>query len=62
MFKSPEALKRLVDYAVTKFHIYAKEHFLTELFCRNGKHYPQVEVLIVFDGSWTKEYTMNFIA
>ncbi|KAL6440867.1 hypothetical protein ACFW04_003353 [Cataglyphis niger] len=62
MFKSPEALKQLVDYAVTKFYIYANEHFLTELFCRNGKHYPQVEVLIVFDGSWTKEYTMNFIA
>jgi len=62
MFKSPEALKQLVDYAVTKFYTYANEHFLTESFCRNSKHYPQVEALIVFDGSWTKEYTMNFIA
>ncbi|EFN72998.1 hypothetical protein EAG_11290 [Camponotus floridanus] len=62
MFKSPEALKQLVDYAVTKFYTYANEHFLTESFCRNSKRYPQVEALIVFDGSWTKEYTMNFIA
>ncbi|XP_039308640.1 uncharacterized protein LOC105198717 isoform X2 [Solenopsis invicta] len=62
VFKSPEALKRLVDRAVAKFSIYTNDHLLTELLCRRRKHYPQVEALIVFDGSWTKEYTMNFVA
>ncbi|XP_011700217.1 PREDICTED: uncharacterized protein LOC105457309 [Wasmannia auropunctata] len=62
VFKTAEALKRLVDHVVTKFSVYANDYLLTELLCRNGKHYPQVEALIVFDGSWTKEYTMDFVA
>ncbi|XP_012215810.1 uncharacterized protein [Linepithema humile] len=62
MFRSSQVLKRLVDYAVTKFSVYANDHLLTELLCRNRKHYPQIETLIVFDGAWTKEYTMDFIA
>lgn len=62
MYRSSQVLKRLVDYAVTKFSVYANDYLLTELLCRNRKHYPQIEALIVFDGTWTKEYTMDFIA
>ncbi|XP_071580984.1 uncharacterized protein [Temnothorax nylanderi] len=62
VFKSPEALKRLVDHAIAKFSVYANNHLLTELLCRNRKRYPQVEALIVFDGSWTEEYTMDLVA
>ncbi|XP_011349315.1 uncharacterized protein LOC105286222 isoform X2 [Ooceraea biroi] len=61
-FKSPEALRELVDYAVTKFSDYANNHLLTELLCRDKKPYPQVEALIAFDGAWTREHTMDFIA
>ncbi|XP_011864276.1 PREDICTED: uncharacterized protein LOC105560094 isoform X2 [Vollenhovia emeryi] len=62
VFKSPGALKRLVDHAIAKFLVYANDHLLTELLCRNEKRYPQVEALISFDGSWTEEYTMDFVA
>ncbi|TGZ52877.1 Uncharacterized protein DBV15_10985 [Temnothorax longispinosus] len=62
VFKSPEALKRLVDHAIAKFSVYANDHLLTELLCRNRKRYPQIEALIVFDGSWTEEYTMDLVA
>lgn len=52
----------MVDYAVTEFSIYANDYLLTELLCRHEKYHPQIETLIVFDGSWSKEYTTNFIA
>lgn len=35
---------------------------MTEQLCRFRKYYPQVEALIVFDGSLTKEYTVDLIA
>ncbi|XP_020295729.1 uncharacterized protein LOC109860805 isoform X2 [Pseudomyrmex gracilis] len=62
MFRTSEALKRVVDHAVTKFTDYTNNYLLTELLCRGKRHYPRVEAFVVFDGAWTTEYTMDFIA
>lgn len=61
-FKYPEILKRMVDHAVDTFSVYANNYLLTESLCRDRKSYPQVETLIIFDGAWTKEHTMDFFA
>ena len=58
---SPEALQQLVDIAVEKFYTYARNHLFPKLPCHQINQ-PQVEALIVFDGAWTIEYTIDFLS
>ncbi|KAK2580344.1 hypothetical protein KPH14_001241 [Odynerus spinipes] len=59
---SDEALKRLVNYAVDTFANYTEKHLLTESHCHYSNFRLQAEVIVVFDGAWTQEYTMDFIS
>ncbi|XP_068988935.1 uncharacterized protein [Bombus flavifrons] len=58
---SPEALQQLVDIAIEKFYTYARNHLFPKLPCHQINQ-PQVEALIVFDGAWTIEYTIDFLS
>ncbi|XP_076243007.1 uncharacterized protein LOC143184564 [Calliopsis andreniformis] len=59
---SPEALQRMVDNTVEKFYSYAEKYLFPELPCYQHINQPQVEALIVFDGAWSIEYTIDFLA
>ncbi|XP_035730991.1 uncharacterized protein LOC118445508 isoform X1 [Vespa mandarinia] len=59
---SDEALKRLINYAVDIFTNYTEKHLLTESHCYNKNIQLQAEVIIVFDGAWTPDYTKDFIS
>lgn len=58
---SPKALQQLVDIAIEKFYTYARNHLFPKLPCHQINQ-PQVEALIVFDGAWTIEYTIDFLS
>lgn len=57
----PEILQNLVESATEQFYTYAETYLLPELPCQEINH-PRVEAFIVFDGSWTVEYTVEFLA
>lgn len=57
-----ESLKTMVNYAVSKFTNYVNDHLFTELRCHKEKKYPRVQVLVAFDGSWSREYTQDFLS
>lgn len=59
---SPEALQRMVDLATDKFYAYAENHLFPESPCREQLNEPRVEALIVLDGAWSIEYTIDFLA
>lgn len=58
---SPEALQRMVDTATDKFYTYAENNLFPKLPCREVNQ-PRVEALIVLDGAWSIEYTIDFLA
>ncbi|XP_034193344.2 uncharacterized protein LOC117610267 isoform X1 [Osmia lignaria lignaria] len=57
----PEILQNLVESATEQFYTYAETYLFPELPCQQINH-SRVEALIVFDGSWTVEYTVDFLA
>ena len=61
-YMSPEVLQRMVDYATEKFYSYAENHLFPELPCYQPINQPRIEALIVFDGAWSVEYTIDFLA
>ncbi|XP_076648482.1 uncharacterized protein LOC143356564 isoform X2 [Halictus rubicundus] len=58
---SPDALHRLVGYAIEKFYSYTENHLFPEVACQEVDS-PRLEALIVFDGAWSIEYTRDFLA
>ncbi|XP_044580110.1 uncharacterized protein LOC123262112 [Cotesia glomerata] len=61
-YMTDESLKTMVNHAVSKFTTYVNDHLFTELRCHKEKKYPRVQVLVAFDGSWSKEYTQDFLS
>ncbi|XP_024937056.1 uncharacterized protein LOC107264079 isoform X2 [Cephus cinctus] len=61
-YMTDEALERMAGYASNAFFNYADKYLFTELHCYNEKEKPHVEMLIAFDGAWSKEYTQDFLA
>ncbi|XP_017793338.1 PREDICTED: uncharacterized protein LOC108575131 [Habropoda laboriosa] len=59
---SPEALQRMVDVAIEKFYAYAENHLFPELPCQQQTDRPRIEALIVLDGAWSIDYTIDFLA
>lgn len=59
---SPEALQRMTEHAIEKFYTYAEHHLFPEVPCHQPRNQPRVEVLIVFDGAWSIDYTTDFLA
>lgn len=58
---SPETLQQMVDFATEKFYTYAENHLFPELSCHQINQ-PQIEAIIIFDGGWTIQYTIDFLA
>lgn len=63
-----QALRRLVNRAVEHFGRYTDQHLFSAVICRSdisgtaSTQPPRLELLVAFDGSWTKEYTTKFFA
>lgn len=51
----------MVDFATEKFYTYAENHLFPELSCHQINQ-PQIEAIIIFDGGWTIQYTIDFLA
>ena len=61
---SEAALQRLVVRAVEAFSYYADEHLFSAVQCRGepSQPKPRLELLLAVDGSWSRQYTANFLA
>lgn len=59
---SPEALQRMVDIAIEKFYAYAEYHLFPAVPCQQEADRPRVEALVVLDGAWSIDYTIDFLA
>ncbi|XP_031784515.1 uncharacterized protein LOC100680378 isoform X1 [Nasonia vitripennis] len=60
---SDAALQRLVVRSVENFAHYTEDYLFTAVQCRNRRRrQSRVEVMVAFDGSWTTEYTRDFLA
>ncbi|XP_043288146.1 uncharacterized protein [Venturia canescens] len=56
-------LKSMAKLAVNAFNSYTMHNLFTEVHCpQNEKIYPTVEVVVTFDGSWTENYTADFLS
>ncbi|XP_031849277.1 uncharacterized protein LOC116434747 isoform X2 [Nomia melanderi] len=58
---SPEALQKMVNFAIKAFYNYTEKHMFPELPCQQVDQ-PRVETLIAFDGTWSTENTRDFLA
>ncbi|XP_008544893.1 uncharacterized protein LOC103569388 [Microplitis demolitor] len=61
-YMTDDALDMMVNYAVNKFTNYVNNNLFTELRCHKEKKYPNVEIFVAFDGSWSQEYTQDFLS
>ncbi|KAG7207191.1 hypothetical protein KM043_008876 [Ampulex compressa] len=59
---SPDTLEKMVGYAVDIFFDYISTRLLSSSSCQDHAIRPRVEVILAFDGSWSTEYTINFIS
>lgn len=59
---TPEALMRMVNYAVETFSEYAENSLSAESECHDPGRRPQLEILLAFDGGWSRDYTADFIS
>ncbi|XP_046595744.1 uncharacterized protein LOC107225502 isoform X1 [Neodiprion lecontei] len=61
-YMTPEALLRMVNFAVNTFSTYADNYLFAESECHNPGSKPQLEILVAFDGAWSRDYTADFIS
>lgn len=55
-------LQKFVNYATSTFSYYVNNHIFTESRCREETRQPRVELIVTFDGSWSPEYTNDFLS
>ncbi|XP_051162873.1 uncharacterized protein LOC127282583 isoform X2 [Leptopilina boulardi] len=61
-YMSDVILQRFVNYATSTFSYYVNNHIFTESRCREVIRQPRVELFVTFDGSWSPEYTIDFLS
>ncbi|XP_058801781.1 uncharacterized protein LOC131670302 [Phymastichus coffea] len=58
-----QALQRIVARAVNSFSKYTDDYLFTEVQCRGRRRRQnKVELVVAFDGAWTRSYTADFLA
>lgn len=62
-YMEESVLKNMAKLAVNAFNSYTIHNLLSNVHCpQKEKNYPKVEVIVAFDGSWTENYTADFLS